>query len=166
MARLNQKDNWHLSWIWSIWSSPHLPLCLCAAKKPLKKLVNTSDRWLQRFSLSSGPFSTGCHSPSAAQTHLIPAEDSYSLSAFNRLWKVKGTLPVVHSEGFWQEATACFSGGMSAQIGAFNREGKRRRGGGGGAVERPSLRKQTSAEAAFRKPSNSSWLRVSLVPQQ
>lgn len=56
---------------------------------------------------------------------------------------------------------------MSAQIGALQPEGKRRRGGGGGggAAERPSLRKQTSAEAAFRKPSNSSWLRVSLVPQ-
>lgn len=92
-----------------------------------KKLINTPDRWLQRFCLSSASFSTGCHSPLAAQTHLIPTGDSYSLSGFQLSVKSKA-LPVVHSEGFWQEAMVCCRG-AECRIRSSRWRGKERQGG-------------------------------------
>lgn len=121
----NQKrqDDWHLSWISSICPSLNLSP---VRRKGKKKLINTPDRWLQRFSLSSAQSSTGCHSPLAAQPHLIPKGDRYSLSGF-QLSEESKALPVVHSEGFWQEAVVCF---WSAAHRSSGSRGSKRQGGG------------------------------------
>lgn len=139
----NQKrqDDWHLSWISSICPSLNLSP---VRRKGKKILINTPDRWLQRFSLSSAQSSTGCHSPLAAQPHLIPKGDRYSLSGF-QLSEESKALPVVHSEGFWQEAVVCF---WSAAHRSSGSRGRKRQGGGeakeGGAVERPACENRLS----------------------
>lgn len=90
--------------------SGHLHTCLSPVYVYVtggKKMINTADRWFQRFSLSSAPFTTDCHSPLAAQAHLTPAGDSYSLSGF-QLSVGSRALPVVHFKDSRQEAMVSF----------------------------------------------------------
>lgn len=128
------KDRWLafvMDLIYLFISTP-VPMSLCCREK--KKLINTFDQWLQRFSLNLPPFSTGCHSPLAAQTHLIPTGDSYSLSGFPQSVESKA-LPVVHSEGFWQEVIVLRRAELRDPSVWIETEEKV--GGGGGTVERP-----------------------------
>lgn len=149
--------------IYLVISTP-VPLSLCCKEK---KKINTSDQWLQRFSLSSAPFLTGCHSLLATQTCLIPLGDSYSLPDF-QLSAESTALSVVHFEGLWQEAMLCFRAAERKDRSSRSTRKKRRSGAGRRRRCRGEawLQKQAIAKAALRKSSNSSWLRVSLVPPQ
>lgn len=104
--------------------STPLPLSLCCKEK---KKINTSDQWLQRFSLSSAPFLTGCHSPLATQTCLIPTGDSYSLPDF-QLSAESTALSLVHFEGLWQEAMLCFRAAERKDRSSRSTRKKRRSG--------------------------------------
>lgn len=136
-----EKEGWLAFLMDFIYLVIFTPVFLSRCWKEKKTLVNTSGRLLYRFGLSSASFSTGCHSPLAAQTHLTPPGDSYSLSDFQLSVEGKA-LSGVHCEGFWQDSMVCFHRGLSAEIGDLDWRGRRKAGGGGrgggGAVERPS----------------------------